>query len=192
MHARPTTVGLRRTVRARPRSDHGLPEIWISPQAVLSGAAKTIMGMSNTAELSMTEALRQEYEEMLVRLERSRQRADRLRDLAAQASDQVIAEERLLKSLAEVLGVSAQATIHDLGGALRGQRLREVAVDVLRKHARPGEEVHYRHWFDLLRGEDIVVAGRDPLATFLAQVSRSDAVEAVGGRTGRYRLRAVA
>lgn len=140
----------------------------------------------------MAEALHREYEQMLVRLERGRDRAQRLRDLAEQATDQVMADERLVRSLAEVLGVSPQATIHDLGGALRGQRLREVAVEVLKKHVQPGDEVHYRDWFELLRGEDIVVAGRDPLATFLAQISRSDAVEAVGGRSGRYRLRLVA
>jgi hypothetical protein len=150
------------------------------------------MVMTGPADLSMTKALRREYEQMLVRLARGRERAQRLRELAEQATDQVMADERLVRSLAEVLGVSPQATIHDLGGALRGQRLREVAVEVLKRHVQPGDEVHYREWFELLRSEDVVVAGRDPLATFLAQVSRSDAVEAVGGRSGRYRLRAVA
>ncbi len=48
---------------------------------------------------------------------------------------------------------------------------------MLKKHLHPGEEVHYRAWFELLRDEDVVVAGKDPLATFLAQISRSDAVE---------------
>lgn len=148
--------------------------------------------MPDPADLPLTESLRREYEEMLVRLDRGRERAQRLRDLAEQATDQVVADERLVRSLAEILGVSPQATIHDLGGALRGQRLREVAVDVLKKHARPGDAMHYRDWYELVRGENIVVAGRDPLATFLAQVTRSDAVEAVGGRSGRYRLRLAA
>ena len=148
--------------------------------------------VAGAVELPMTESLMREYEQMLVRLEKGRERAQRLRELADQAADQVVADERLVRSLAEVLGVSPQATIHDIGGALRGQRLREVAVEVLKKHLNPGEEVHYRQWFELLRDEDIAVAGKDPLATFLAQVSRSDAVEAVGGRSGRYRLRAVA
>lgn len=148
--------------------------------------------MPDPADLPLTESLRREYEEMLVRLDRGRERAQRLRDLAEQATDQVVADERLVRSLAEILGVSPQATIHDLGGALRGQRLREVAVDVLKKHAQPGDAMHYRDWYELVRGENVVVAGRDPLATFLAQVSRSDAVEAVGGRSGRYRLRLAA
>lgn len=140
----------------------------------------------------LTDALRGEYSQMLVRLERGRERARRLRDLADQAAEQVSSDERLLRSLAEVLGVSPQATIDDLGGGLRGQRLREVAVEILRKHRAPGDEVHYRDWYSLVAHEGIAVAGKDPVATFLAQVSRADAVEAVGRRSGRYRLRVAA
>lgn len=63
---------------------------------------------------------------MLVRSKKGRKRAQRLRELADQATDQVMADERLVRSLAEVLDISPQATIQDLWGALRGQRLREV------------------------------------------------------------------
>lgn len=148
--------------------------------------------MDRGEDLPLIRSLRTEYEHVLIRLEGSRDRARRLRDLAEQAADQVDADEQLLRSLAEVLGVSAQATIADLGGALRGQQLREVAEQILKKHHDPGDTVHYRDWFRLLQDEKLVIAGRDPLATFLAQITRSKAVEAVGRRTGRYRLRAVA
>ncbi|MDO8185974.1 hypothetical protein Q5424_05800 [Conexibacter sp. JD483] len=144
------------------------------------------------ADLTLTESLRQEYDQMLLRLERGRERATRLRVLAELAADQVESDERLLRSLAEALGISPQATIDHLDGALRGQRLREIAVDVFAKHHRPGDAIHYRDWFELLLQENFTVAGRDPLATFLAQISRSEAVEAVGRRTGRYRLLAAA
>ncbi len=144
------------------------------------------------AALPLAEALRAEHLQMMVRLERGRARAQRLRDLAEQAAEQVVSDERLLRSMAEVLGISPQATIDELGGALRGHRLREVAVAILQKHHPPGVEVHYREWYDLVASEGISVAGKDPVATFLSQVSRADAVEAVGRRTGRYRLRAVA
>lgn len=143
-------------------------------------------------DLPLAESLRREYQEMLVQLERDRERSQRLRELADQAADQVGADERMLRGLAEVLGISPQSTIHDLGGALRGQRLREVAVQIFARHYQPGEDIHYRDWFALVAEEGVVVAGRDPLATFLAQVSRADAVEPLGGRSGRYRLRAVA
>jgi hypothetical protein len=129
---------------------------------------------------------------MLVRFERGRDRAKRLQALPNQAAEQVAADERLLRSMAEVLGISRQATIDQLGGALRGQRLREVAVEILAQRYAPGDEVHYRDWYELVAAEGLAVAGKDPVATFLAQVSRSDAVEPVGRRTGRYRLRAVA
>jgi hypothetical protein len=148
--------------------------------------------VSDVEDLPISESLRGEYAQMLSRLEHSRDRAGRLRALADQAADQVAADERMLRSLAEVLGISPQSTIHDLGGALRGQRLRDVAVEILAEHFDPGSTVHYREWYELVRRENITVAGRDPLATFLAQISRSDAVEAVGRRSGRYRLRAVA
>jgi hypothetical protein len=148
--------------------------------------------MAATKGLPLSEALRDEYRRMHVRLELGRERASRLRELAEQAADQVAADERMLRSLAEVLGTSRQSTIDELGGALRGQRLREVAVEVLQRHHAPGAEVHYREWYDLLAAEGVAVAGRDPVATFLAQISRADEVEAVGRRSGRYRLLAVA
>jgi hypothetical protein len=144
------------------------------------------------ADLPLADALRDEHMRMMISLERSRARAQRLRGLADQAADQVAADEHLLRSMAEALGVSSQTTIDELGGALRGRRLREVAVAILQKHRTPGAEVHYREWYELVASEGIAVAGRDPLATFLSQISRAEAVEAVGRRSGRYRLRAVA
>lgn len=144
--------------------------------------------MSGAVELPLTDALRNEYRMMHVQLERGRERAARLRELAEQAADQVVADERMLRSLAELLGISRQATIDELGGALRGERLREVAVAILLRHRAPGAEVHYREWYDLLTAEGVAVAGKDPVATFLAQISRADQVEAVGRRSGRYRL----
>jgi hypothetical protein len=148
--------------------------------------------MAAGEDLPLTESLRHEYRKMLVRFERGRDRAQRLQELANQAAEQVAADERLLRSMAEVLGISQQATIDQVGGALRGQRLREVAVEILAQRYAPGDEVHYRDWYELVAAEGLSVAGKDPVATFLAQVSRSDAVEPVGRRTGRYRLRAVA
>jgi hypothetical protein len=140
----------------------------------------------------LTDALREEYGQMAVGLERARDRAQRLRALADQAADQVLADERLLRSMAEVLGISAQSTIDDVSAGLRGQRLRELAVEVLRSHLHPGDEIHYRDWFALVADNGVRIAGKDPLATFLVQVSRAADIEPVGRRTGRYRLRAIA
>lgn len=143
-------------------------------------------------DLPLADSLRREHRQMLARLRRSRERARLFQDLAEQAADQVEADERLVRSLAEVLGISAQVTLDELDGALRGQRLCEVAIAILAEQVGAEGDIHYRDWYALLEARDLVVAGRDPLATFLTHVSRSDRVEAVGRRSGRYRLRAVA
>jgi len=71
----------------------------------------------------------------------------------------------------------------------RGQRLREIAVRVLAQHSRPGQAVHYKQWYALLREAGYTVGGKDPLATFLATVSRSPQIEGVGQRSGLYVLK---
>ncbi len=65
---------------------------------------------------------------------------------------------------------------------LRGPAIREAAVRALVADGR--EALHYREWFELLGHE---VAGKDPLAVFLTQLSRSPAVRK-GARAGVYEL----
>jgi hypothetical protein len=125
----------------------------------------------------------------MARVDQSRERADRLRALADEAKVQALGDEKLLRDLAGVLGLSAQTSIDDLDGRLRGNRLREVAVQVLRDRYEVGKPIHYRVWFRLVREEGYAIAGKDPLATFLAQVSRADEIQPVGRRSGLYLLR---
>lgn len=141
-------------------------------------------------DLRLAEALTQEYRALQARVQQGRERAERLRELAEQAEEQATGDEKLLRDLAGVLGQSAQTSLDELNGRLRGQRLREVAVEVLREQHRAGEPIHYRAWFDLVRRQGYAIAGKDPLATFLAQISRADSVESVGRRSGLYLLRA--
>lgn len=81
-----------------------------------------------------------------------------------------------------------QLRLERLDRQVRGQRLQEVAVEVLRSRASDGRAVHYREWFAYLRAEGYEVVGRDPLATFLTQVSRAEGIERVGERRGLYRV----
>jgi len=141
-------------------------------------------------DLPLAEALRQECRALQARVDQSRERAERMRDLAERAEQQAQAEEKQLRDLAGVLGLSAQTSIDDLDGRLRGQRLREVAVQVLVERHGSGEPIHYRAWFNLVREQGYAVAGKDPLATFLAQISRAEKVQQVGKRSGLYLLRA--
>jgi hypothetical protein len=70
----------------------------------------------------------------------------------------------------------ASGPAEDARRVLRGPDIREVAVEVLL--AQPGhiEALHYRRWYELLLQAGYAVAGKDPLAVFLTQVSRSPVV----------------
>jgi hypothetical protein len=59
---------------------------------------------------------------------------------------------------------------------LRGPAIRREAVRVLLAQPDRPEAMHYRDWFSLLQAHGFPVAGKDPLATFLTQLSRSPAV----------------
>lgn len=119
-----------------------------------------------------------------------REQACRLHDLAAAADDELAASLRLLGQLDEMLGVAPQLSMTDADEELRGQRLHDVAIQVLKRHKGEAVAVHYRDWYDLIVHEGHRIAGKDPVATFLTQVTRAPEVERVGRRSGLYRLRA--
>jgi len=72
-------------------------------------------------------------------------------------------------------------------GYLKGSRIRAVAVRLLAASEQAGHPVHYSEWFAALGRAGFGVAGQDPLATFLTQISRSPVVEKTDG-PGVYRL----
>jgi hypothetical protein len=59
---------------------------------------------------------------------------------------------------------------------LRGPAIRELAVQVLIEQPERVEAVHYRRWYELVQRAGYSIAGKDPLAVFLTQVSRSPVV----------------
>jgi hypothetical protein len=78
-------------------------------------------------------------------------------------------------------GVSASAAPNAPGPTeardiLRGPAVREVAVQVLIARREHIEALHYRRWYELVREAGYGVAGKDPLAVFLTQVTRSPVV----------------
>lgn len=133
-------------------------------------------------------SLEDEYRALAAQVREQRERADRLRALADRLEDNAARDEHLLGELAGVLGRDPQMRLEDLDDRLRGQRLREVAVEVLRRELGPGAPIHYRQWYELIIAAGHTVGGRDPLATFLAQIHRCEHVERLGQRTGRFRL----
>lgn len=59
---------------------------------------------------------------------------------------------------------------------LRGPAVREAAVRVLLAQPEAVDALHYRRWYELLVEAGFSVAGKDPVAVFLTQLSRSPLV----------------
>jgi hypothetical protein len=59
---------------------------------------------------------------------------------------------------------------------LRGPTIREAAVQVLIGRPEQIEAIHYRRWYELVENAGYAVAGKDPVAVFLTQISRSPVV----------------
>ena len=70
---------------------------------------------------------------------------------------------------------------------MRGPAIRVAAVKVLVGHPRRPGALHYRDWFAPLEQAGYAVAGKDPLAVFLTQLSRSPLVRR-GTQGGVYEL----
>ena len=142
--------------------------------------------------LPLSSALRSaaeaEREVALDRVEGLRAQTERLRALADAADADLMAAVRLLQQLEEISVSrrrcrSARSTRSCAVSGCGRSRSRS-------SKCRRGESatVHYREWYDLLVADGHRIAGKDPVATFLTQVSRAPEVESVGRRTGMYRL----
>lgn len=136
------------------------------------------------------DALLGERKSLLARIEQQREQLEELKGVVERLSERLTHDERTLEEIDSVLGKSPQLRIEDSNLRLRGQRLEEVAIAILAEERGVDAEVHYREWFELLRSRGHLVAGKEPVNTFLAQINRSDAVVSVGRRTGRYKLAA--
>lgn len=146
--------------------------------------------MAELAPLSpeLRAAAEEERQIALERVEGLRAQAARLRAVADAAEDELAAAARFLSQLADILGIAPQMSMTNVDEVLRGQRLRQVAIQVLKRRRGKTATVHYREWYELLVADGHRVAGKDPVATFLTQLSRAPEVEPIGQRTGMYRL----
>lgn len=61
-------------------------------------------------------------------------------------------------------------------GFLRGAQIRLIGVRLLAGSGNAHQPIHYTVWFELLQEAGYGIEARDPLATFLTQVSRSPVV----------------
>lgn len=133
-------------------------------------------------------ALLAERQGLLGRIEQTREQVEGMRRILEELQRRLDQDEHVLHEIDEVLGREPQLRLDDAHVRLRGRRLEEIALEVLSEERGPEAEVHYREWFELLRQRGFLVAGKEPVNTFLAQINRSGAVEKIGRRSGRYRL----
>ncbi len=133
-------------------------------------------------------ALLAERQGLLGRIEQAREQLEGMRRIVESLEQRLGQDEHVLREIDEVLGREPQLRLDDAHVRLRGRRLEEVALEVLAEERGADAEVHYREWFELLRQKGFLVAGKEPVNTFLAQINRSGAVEKIGHRSGRYRL----
>lgn len=132
--------------------------------------------------------LERERRAVIERIEQLRGRVELHRELLAQLEAELATDQRLLREVEELTDRRPQLRLERLDRQLRGRRLQEVAIEVLRR--RQTEMIHYREWFALVRAEGWEVAGRNPLNTFLTEVGRAEGVERIGRRSGMYRISA--
>ena len=59
---------------------------------------------------------------------------------------------------------------------LRGPAIRRAAVEALLALPERPEALHYRDWYEAVRAAGFEVEGKDPLAVFLTQISRSPVI----------------
>jgi hypothetical protein len=129
-----------------------------------------------------------EREKLIERYEEACARKNHHAQLAEDASREAGRYAKTIRELGELLEIEDQLSIVALSDQLRGERLREVATDVLWRHHRAGDVVHYKQWFDLVVADGYAIGGKNAAATFLTQVARVSSVERVGRRSGLYRL----
>src|SRR4051794_18707446 len=121
------------------------------------------MARTTVARGALDGTLEAEYRTLARSIAQHRDRADRLQALADHARGQADRDEHALRELARVLGLDPQMCLEALDERLKGQRLLEIAIDVL-TDSRGGEQpVHYKEWYALLRHAGYSVAGKDPL-----------------------------
>ena len=108
--------------------------------------------------LDPADALVDECRAMAERVRAGRRRAEQLRALAEHAEAQASRDEQILAELEAALGMAPQLRIEDLDRRLGGQRLEEIAIDLLRRDRQFGEAIHYREWFALIE-RDFTYAG---------------------------------
>jgi|SRR5579884_295298 len=169
---------------------------WASQQALRPDrhvSSPVVAANQPTPKVSpLSETFRQtalaEREKLIRKYEQCRARHEKLIEEVEQTALEAERYLKTIRELGEVLEIEDQLSLTTLSEELRGDRLREIAADVLWRHHKVGDVVHYKDWLALVVAEGHRIGGKNSAATFLTQVGREKTVERVGRRTGLYRL----
>jgi hypothetical protein len=127
----------------------------------------------------------QEADRLAAEAAQLRQEAARYEHEARQKSGMALRLEQRVRELRSV--VNGESPRQEPGRPeLRGQQVRDTAVEVLMRHRGSRIPTHYRQWYELVEREGHRVAGQKPLATFLTQIRRSPVVAPVPDQPGFY------
>jgi chromosome segregation ATPase len=130
--------------------------------------------------------LRKTRQQLLSKREEVLTRLHELDEALAELRDREMVLDQLVPATATRAAEVEPSEVAEAHELLRGPAIRETAVHVLT--ATGGvEAIHYREWFKLLGAAGYSVAGKDPLAVFLTQISRSPVVRK-GTQAGVYEL----
>lgn len=150
-----------------------------------SATIKPSRRLQRAAEAERDE-LQKTRQQLLSKREEVLARLQELDDALAEVRDRETLLDGLAPATATNAGKVEPSELSEARELLRGPAIRETAVRVL--IARAGvEAIHYREWFELLGAAGYSVAGKDPLAVFLTQISRSPVVRK-GTQAGVYEL----
>jgi hypothetical protein len=138
---------------------------------------------------SFLEATRLEADRLTADAERLRAEAGEHIASAERLASEALAIEQHVRELDELLGRAPQLRLDLEADGLRGHKLRAAAIQILARRIGLRQPIHYRDWYQMLTeeaGRD--VEAKDPLATFLVQISRSPLVAKADNQPGVYLL----
>jgi chaperonin cofactor prefoldin len=133
--------------------------------------------------------LRRQRDELLAQRQRVQDQLDEIDAAMAQLDERIILIDRLAGEPRPTgaSGAPAPSPPDEPGRRLRGPAIRAAAVQVLLGQPQRPEALHYRDWFGLMGEAGFLIEGKDPLAVFLTQLSRSPVVRR-GTQSGIYEL----
>jgi hypothetical protein len=157
-----------------------------SPSARLLRAAaaeREELGRHRGRLLAAREELRKELADVEASLRELDERTRLLDRLAAPAAEHASAGGDRPRSTEQ----AGDGVARGAATRLRGPAIRRAAVDALLALPERPEALHYRDWYEAVRAAGFEVDGKDPLAVFLTQISRSPVIRK-STQTGVYEL----